>query len=87
MQRVAAACSVSVPELTAGSRRRPVARARAAISYVAVTGLGLPAATMARALGVTPMAVLRGLGPGADQLRAHGLDAEDLARRVLRKVD
>jgi len=85
--RLAAVCRVSVAELTAGSRRRPVVRARAAVSHVAVTGLGLPAAHVARALGVTPMAVLRGLARGEAELRAHGLTPEALARETLKKVD
>jgi hypothetical protein len=83
--RVADAFEVSATELTAGGRRRSVAHARAAASLVAVTGLGLPAAAVARALGVTPMAVLRGLNRGADHLRAHGLDPDQVARAALRK--
>ena len=85
--RVAAAFGVSAAELTAGSRRRPVAHARAAASLVAVTGLGLPAAGVARALGVTSMAVLRGLTRGKAHLRARGLDLDGLAREALRRVD
>ena len=61
--------------------------ARAAISYAAVTGLGLPAAQVARALGVTPMAVLRGLAGRGARFRARGLDLGGVAREMLRKVD
>ncbi len=52
-----------------------------------MTGLGLPGARVARALGVTPMAIWRGVARGPAALRAHGLDRDRLAREALRKVD
>jgi hypothetical protein len=85
--RLAGVFGVSPAEMTNGSRRRPVAQARAAVSSVAVTGLALPGARVARALGVTPMAIWRGVARGPAALRAHGLDLHRLAREALRKVD
>jgi putative transposase len=78
--------SVTEAELTAGHRRRPVSRARAAVGAVALRGLGLPAAGVARALGVTPMAILRGVPRGEAALRRHGLELQRLARELLRNV-
>ena len=78
---------VSVAELTRGSRRRAVVVARAAAAAGAVTGLGLPARRVVAALGVTGMCVLRALPRGRAALQAHGLDAERLVRRLLRKSD
>ncbi len=74
-------------ELRAGHRRRPVAQARAAMATAALRGLGLPAAGVARALGVTPMAVLRGVARGEAVLRGQHLEAERLARDVFEKVN
>jgi hypothetical protein len=87
LPRLAPLFGVTEAELTQGSRRRPVAAARAAVGTVAVTGLGLPARRVGGALGVTGMAILRGLARGRDQLRRHGLDSERLAREVLQKGD
>ncbi|HEY7678036.1 MAG TPA: transposase, partial [Candidatus Methylomirabilis sp.] len=80
LARVAKIFGVTAPEVTAGSRRRPVAAARAAIGAVAVTGLGLPVTLVARALGVTPMPLLRGFPRGRMLLAARKLDLETLAR-------
>ncbi len=65
----------------------PVAPAWAAVAAVAVTGLGLPGAAVARALSVTPMALWRGLARGPAYLRAGGLTVERVAREALRQVD
>ena len=73
-------------ELTAGHRRRIVAQARAAVGTVGVRGLHLPATRVARALGVSPMAILRGLSRGEAALREHGLELQRVAREVLQKV-
>jgi len=83
--RLAQQFGVSEAELTGGSRRRPVAAARAAVGAVAVTGLGLPAARAARALGVTTMPLLRSLARGAAVLSACGLRVETVAQEALRK--
>jgi hypothetical protein len=85
--RLAPAFGVTPAEITSGSRRRAVAHARAALSAVAVTGLGVPAAQVARALGVTPMAVLRGVARGPAYLRARGLEPDRLAREAGRKSE
>ena len=54
---------------------------------MALRGLGLPAAGVARALGVTPMAIVRGVARGEAALRRHGLEVQRLARELLKKVD
>ena len=82
LARVAALFGVSATEVTAGSRRRPVAAARAAIGAVAVSGLGLPVTRVARALAVTPMPLLRGVQRGRMLLQARKLDVAALAREA-----
>ena len=82
LARIARIFGVSAPEVTGGSRRRPVAAARAAIGAVAVSGLGLPVTRVARALGVTPMPLLRGLQRGRMLLEARKLDLEAVAREA-----
>ena len=87
---VIAACAagweVTAAELCGGSRRRVVAQARAAVSYVGVAELGLPIAQVARTLGVSPPVVRTGLGRGADLLRVRGLSIEALVVGKTRKV-
>ena len=82
LARLAALFGVSATEVTAGSRRRRVAAARAAIAAVAVSGLGLPVTRVARALGVTPMPLVRGIQRGRMLLQARKLDVEGLAREA-----
>ena len=81
--RLARLFRVTEAELAQGNRRHVVAAARAAVGAVAVRGLGLPARRVGPALGVTGMAILRGLGRGEAALRRHGLAAERVAREVL----
>ena len=87
---VIAACAagwgVTAAELCGGSRRRVVAQARAAASYVGVAELGLPIAHVARRLGVSPPVVRTGLQRGPDLLRARGLSAAALVAKKKRKV-
>jgi hypothetical protein len=84
LARLAARFGVSTIELIAGSRRRPVAAARAAIGAVAISGLGLPVTRVARALGVTPMPLLRGVERGRMLLQARKLDVAGLTREALK---
>lgn len=65
MKRIAGAWGIRTRVLMSGSRRRPVAQARAAVGTVAVTGLGLTASHVTRALGVTPMAIRQGIDRGS----------------------
>jgi len=53
---------------------------------VAVRSLGLPAACVAEALGVTVMAVLWGVDPGSGYLRERHLDPDRVAKQVLKQV-
>ncbi len=87
LNRVATTFGVNPQELRTGSRLRPVAHARAAVGALAVRYLGLPTSSVAAALGVTSMAVFRGMGRGLAALRAHRLDPDCLAKGALRKVD
>jgi REP element-mobilizing transposase RayT len=50
---------ITLKELSLGSRRREVARARAAIAYRGVAELGLSAAEVARNLGVNTSSIIR----------------------------
>ncbi len=87
---VIAACAagwgVTVAELFGGSRRRRVAQARAAASYVGVAELGLPIAHVARTLGVSPPVVRTGLARGPELVRARGLSVAALVAGKKRKV-
>ncbi len=75
---LAATFGVAEAEIVRGGRRRPVA----AIGAVAVRGLGLPVTRVARALGVTPMPLLRGVERGRMLLQARKLDVAELAREA-----
>ena len=80
--QIAGIFGVTDGEITGGSRRRLVAAARAAVGAVAVSGHGLPVTQVARALGVTPMPLLRALPRGAALLKARGLDGAQVARQA-----
>jgi REP element-mobilizing transposase RayT len=84
LSRLARVFGVPAASLTGGARHRPVVTARAAVAAVAVEELGLPGAAVARALGVTPMAIWRGLPRGRAALRARGLDPRRLARAAMK---
>jgi hypothetical protein len=87
---VLAACAaewgVTPAEVCGGSRRRVVAQARAAASYVGVAEVGLPIAHVARTLGVTPPVVRTGLARGADLLRDRGLSVGALVAGAEKQV-
>ena len=83
--QLASVFGVTEAELTGGSRRRPVAAARAAVGAMAVTGLGLPLTRVARALGVTPMPLVRALPRGHTLLTERGLRLEKIAQEAVRK--
>jgi putative transposase len=78
----AATMKVTPQEITSGNRRRPVAHARAIVGWVALHHLGLPAAVVARELGVTPAVVRRALEHGGDILAAHGIAPEVLLAAI-----
>lgn len=82
----AAGWGVTAAEVWGGSRRRVVAQARAAASFVGVSELGLPIAHVARTLGVSPPVVRAGLARGAELLRARGLSGAALVAGEKRKV-
>ena len=85
--RVAARWGVTVQEISSGSRRRPVAQARATVGALTVRHLGLPASGVAEALGVTSMAILRSLERDLASLLPRRIDPARLAKEALRKVD
>lgn len=75
---------VGLAELQQGSRRRPVAQARAVVASLALVHLGLPAALVARELAVTPAVVRRGVERGPALLTARHIDGERLLRTLAR---
>lgn len=82
----AARWGVGLAELQQGSRRRPVAHARAVVASIAVVHLGLPAALVARALAVTPAVVRRGVERGPAILATCHIGVEDVFRAVSKKI-
>jgi putative transposase len=70
---------LSAVEICSGSKRRDVVRARALLSFMAIREAGLSAAHVARALNVTPRAVVRVLG--------HGCQIANEAKLHLRQTD
>jgi hypothetical protein len=84
IERVAKAFSLPPAAWTNDTSARPVVRARAAVSAVAVPLFGLQATRVAAFLGITQMPVLRGIARGRALLAARGLDPERLAPEVMR---
>lgn len=78
LKRCAAAWGLTVDELCVGSRRRVVAQARAVAGGLAVRRLGLPITDVARALGVSSVAIHQALGRCEGILRSRGLNPADL---------
>ena len=73
---------VDTREVMSGSRRRSVTAVRAAACWIAVTGLGLPASTVARLLGVRRQAVLQSMERGQTWIQQQGLDVERLINKL-----
>ncbi len=86
IERCAAAWGVTPAELTAGSRRRAVAHARAVVSRLAVHELGLPIAEVAREVGISPTAVRLGIAQGDALLESRDLDVSKLLPSIGRKL-
>ena len=82
IEKVAALWKVPGPLFTGGSRRKPVSEARAAVCFLAVTHLGLPATTVGRTLGVSLSAALQAVPRGQALLAARKADPEALLRSV-----
>lgn len=64
MEKVAVGFGVETEDLKSGSRLRKVAKARAALCYIAVRELGLNCAFVANELGISPSAVSKSLVRG-----------------------
>jgi hypothetical protein len=73
IERVSRELGVDPSEVTGGSRRREVCRARAAIADLAFRVHRLPAAEVSLRLGVTHAAVLRGAKRGRQEARGTGV--------------
>ena len=73
IERVSREFGVDPSEVTGGSRRREVCRARAAIAHLAFHVHRLPAAEVALRLGVTHAAVLRGAERGRREVSGAGV--------------
>jgi hypothetical protein len=86
VQRCGAAFGVDPGEVYGGSRRRTVGQARAVVSYLAVSHLGLSAAAVAGTLGVTPAVVLRGVHRGRRTLAIQRLRSGELLPSPKQKV-
>jgi hypothetical protein len=82
MASMARTFGVQQGEMVGGSRRTAAVRARAAVSAVAIPYLGLPGAEVARALGVSPSAVSRGVAVGAGLLAGRGMDPARLVKET-----
>jgi putative transposase len=78
LRRCAAAWGLSPTELAGGGRRRAVARARMAASYLAVQHLGMPIARVAELVGISPTVVREGGARGERLLQERGLTPEAL---------
>jgi REP element-mobilizing transposase RayT len=86
VRRCAAIWGVDPGEVLGGGRRRAAAHARAAASAVAVSHLGLSAASVARFLGVTPAVALRGVQYGLRLLSMRRIDPTRVVPRPKKKV-
>lgn len=78
IERCARVWGVDVEEVVAGGRRRRAAHARATAGYLGASALGLPAVTLARALGVTESAIRAGALRGPECMRRRGVKMADL---------
>jgi REP element-mobilizing transposase RayT len=78
VDRVAAFWRVPADVVRSSSKERRVVAARAVVSHAAVVGLAARLADVARALGVGPSSVLRGVRRGANDMRRAGVRMADL---------
>jgi hypothetical protein len=78
IQRVAAVWSLPPMELVGGSRRQPVPAARAAVCALAVNRLGIPAAAVARAMGISQPSALRAAARGQAALATTDMKLDGL---------
>ncbi len=86
IHQVATLWNLPPTSLAGGARRRPIPAARAAVCTLAVTYLGLPGTTVARALGVSPSAVAQAVARGHSILAARKVDAQALLRSLKREL-
>lgn len=78
VDRVAVLWRVPADAVKSSSKERSVVAARAVVSHAAVVGLAVRPVDVARALGVGPSSVLRGVRRGADDMRKAGVRVADL---------
>jgi hypothetical protein len=64
IRKVTAHVDLDLADLTSSKRNRKVSNARAVISYLAVNQLGCSASEVARKLGISGMAVSKGVDRG-----------------------
>lgn len=83
VERVADRHGLSVAECCRGGRRRQIVAARNDICFLAVAGLGLPAAQVARALGVSPQSA----GRGVDRRRTLSEQHRDELMHLLKGLE
>lgn len=80
LESVCRRLGVAKAELTAGSKRHEVSRARKLLSHCALRHLGLTAAEVGRAMGVSSQAILKAADAGPDVLQELEIDVEKLIR-------
>lgn len=78
LRTVSDAFGLTIAELCSGTKRRDVVEARAIAGYLAVRGAGLRTAEVAAELGVTPRALSRMLGTGAQLANQRQISIRDL---------
>jgi len=69
-------------EVLGKSRRRPVTNVRAAVCWLSVTSLGLPAATVARLLGIRRQAVLQAQERGQKWVTLQKINIKTLLNKL-----
>jgi putative transposase len=77
-QRVAVAWAVEPAAIASRAKERPLAAARAVVSYLAVRHARLPLVLVARQLGVSPCTIMRGARVGQQVIDRRGVQVRDL---------
>ena len=78
MERVAVAWAVEPEAIASRAKERPVAAARAVLSYAVVRLGRLPLVVVARQLGVSPCTIMRGARIGQQVAADRGVRVRDL---------
>jgi hypothetical protein len=82
MSELPVALGVRRAEVIGGSRRRVAARCRHVVSYVAIAELGIPAARVASAPGVSVPTITEGIGRGGCFIDRMGWTVDKLVAQA-----